>query len=81
MSGNAARPHPMLDEAMRVLGLTLDKQLAMELEVHQTVLSLVRHGRRPVRDGLLLAVHEATGIPFRRLRELAGLPSPQLSFS
>ena len=75
--GPKARPHAALDEAMRVLGLTLDKQLAIEAGIHFTTLSSIRHGRRPVCDATLLQLHDATGIPIRRLKELAGTPISQ----
>jgi hypothetical protein len=54
----------------RELNLETDKELGHYLEVRPTEVSRIRHGRKPIGPKLLLAIHEKTGMPVKRIREL-----------
>lgn len=66
-------PNPLIDEVLSLLGMTLDKQLSLTLDIHATTLSNIRHGRREVSAPVILAFHDATGLSVRRIKELDAL--------
>ena len=66
-------PHPLLDALLEHYGFKLDKQLSVELGVHYTTFSKIRAGLVDVPDPFILLVHDETGWPIRRIKELAGL--------
>jgi hypothetical protein len=60
------------------LNLTCDKRLADVIGIGPTQLCKIRTGSIPLGSAVLLAIYDATDIPIRELKSLAGLPSVAL---
>lgn len=71
----------LLDTVMDLLEVKYDAHLARKLAISPTLVSRVRHGKAPVSDRMLLAMHELTGLSFLALRFLAGSYSLPRSLS
>ncbi|WBS05534.1 hypothetical protein OU994_15225 [Pseudoduganella sp. SL102] len=65
-------PGRLLDTLAERLNAKNDAALSRALEVAPPVLSKIRHGRLPVGATILLRMHEASGIPIRKLRDRMG---------
>lgn len=65
-------PNHLLDTVMQKLGVKSDAALARALDVPPSTISKVRHKQVGVNSTLLLAVHEATEMSIRDLRDLMG---------
>jgi hypothetical protein len=61
--------HPLLDAIKQEFKLTSDAYLARFLEVSAPMISKVRSGASPVTSDFILAVHDATDWPIKRIRE------------
>lgn len=62
--------HPLLDYVKEQYLLQTDIQLAKLLGVTTPCISKVRHKVNPVSSNLLIRVHEITGTPISKLKEL-----------
>jgi hypothetical protein len=65
-------PNTFLDKMLDILRLKNDAALSRALEVGPPVISKIRHGRLPVGAGLLIRIHEVTGLSVADLRLLLG---------
>jgi DNA-binding transcriptional regulator YdaS (Cro superfamily) len=54
----------------RELRMGTDAELARHLGAHPTEVSRIRHGRSQVGPKLILSIHEKTGKPVKKIREL-----------
>lgn len=70
---NPARLLDMLHEVMQVPN---DNQLAAALELERPIICRLRHRRASLSPGVLLRMHDVSGLPINNLRELAGIPVP-----
>jgi hypothetical protein len=61
--------HPLLDAIKQEFKLTSDAYLARFLEVSAPMISKIRSGASPVTSDFILAVHDATDWPIKRIRE------------
>lgn len=61
--------HPLLDAVKQEFKLTSDAYLARFLEVSAPMISKIRSGASPVTSDFILAVHDATDWPIKRIRE------------
>lgn len=76
----AGSANKLLDALIDKIGLKNDAALARALSVSPPVISKLRHATLPIGGTLLVAVHEASGMSIREMKELAGLRSiPSLS--
>lgn len=66
----------LVDEMRRTLNAKNDAALARTLEVAPPVISKLRSGV-PLGNSLLIRIHECTGWPVQRIRDLAAQPAPQ----
>lgn len=67
-------PSHMFDEAMKVLGLRHDYQLAKVLRRDPSFICAIRSGRSPLPAAVLISLNEETGLSIKGLKALAGLP-------
>jgi hypothetical protein len=65
-------PNHLVDALRNHLGLENDAALARRLHVRPPTLSKVRNRRVAVSPALLIAMHEASGLPIHALRRLMG---------
>lgn len=63
-------PSKLLDCLITRLSLTNDAALSRALEVSPAVISKIRNRRSPVTAGILICMHEASGLSIRELREI-----------
>lgn len=63
-------PNGLLDTLRLCLGAKNDASLARRLQVGREVISKIRHGRRGIGAGLLLRMHETSGLSVAELRDL-----------
>lgn len=68
-------PATMLNAVRKSLGFDFDTQLNSHLGFSPGLVSAVKNGHKPLGPNLMLACHEATGIPIEELKRLAGLPA------
>jgi DNA-binding transcriptional regulator YdaS (Cro superfamily) len=61
-------PHTLFDEIIRVYQLKNDAALARMLKISPANISRFRYGRRPIRASLVLAVHDATNWPIKKIK-------------
>jgi hypothetical protein len=65
----------LFDTIIAENGLKNDAALCKLLEIPPPVMSKFRHRKRPLCASVILAIHERTGMPVARIRELAKDPS------
>ncbi|MFL6706617.1 MAG: hypothetical protein ACJ8HI_00255 [Massilia sp.] len=65
-------PAQLLDTMRQQLALDNDAALARELDIQAPLLSKIRNGKLPVSAGLLIRMHEASGLAIEELRGLMG---------
>jgi hypothetical protein len=68
---------PMLDALMVSLKVTTDAALSRKLMVPPPVISKLRNNKIGVSAGLLVRIHDVTGMPINKVRTMLGLPIPQ----
>ena len=68
---------PMLDALMVSLKVTSDAALSRKLMVPPPVISKLRNNKIGVSAGLLVRIHDVTGMSINKVRTLLGLPIPQ----
>jgi plasmid maintenance system antidote protein VapI len=71
MSGAAQ----LFDAILHEKGIRTDGELAEEIGIEPTSLSRLRHGHRPVSDGVILRVHEMTGWSIHDIKVALAMPS------
>jgi transcriptional regulator with XRE-family HTH domain len=64
--------NPLIDAAIKALGVRSDAKLAQYIGMSPPYLSKVRHGKLPVGATLLCLLSEAMDVPVRELRALMG---------
>lgn len=69
-------PVKLINEAAFHLGAQTDWELARMLNFDGAQLWRVRHKKDVISDTLLICFMDATGWDLKKVRELAGLPSP-----
>lgn len=63
------------------LGVTSDAALARALDVAPPTISKIRNRRAPISDGLLIRMHEETGLTIKELKAALGTrPAPRAFF-
>lgn len=67
---------PMLDALMLSLKVTTDAALSRKLMVPPPVISKLRNNKIGVSAGLLVRIHDVTGMSINRVRTVLGLPIP-----
>jgi len=65
-------PDNLLTALIRKLNLKNHAALARALDVEQTVISKIRHGKLPVSASMLIRMHEVTHLSIEDLRSLLG---------
>jgi len=68
---------PMLDVLMVSLKVTSDAALSRKLMVPPPVISKLRNNKIGVSAGLLVRIHDVTGLSINKVRTMLGLPIPQ----
>ncbi len=68
---------PMLDALMVSLKVTTDAALSRKLMVPPPVISKLRNNKIGVSAGLLVRIHDVTGMSINKVRTMLGLPIPQ----
>ncbi len=68
---------PMLDALMASLKVTTDAALSRKLMVPPPVISKLRNNKIGVSAGLLVRIHDVTGMSINKVRMMLGLPIPQ----
>ena len=68
---------PMLDVLMISLKVTSDAALSRKLMVPPPVISKLRNNKIGVSAGLLVRIHDVTGMSINKVRTMLGLPIPQ----
>lgn len=63
-------PHALFDEIIKCYKLKNDAALARMLKISPANISRFRYSRRPIGASLILAVHDATNWPIKRIKEL-----------
>lgn len=66
------QPHLLLDTLRAAHGLKNDFALVQFLGLTPPAISKVRHGANQVSAELMIRIHEKTGMPIARIKELAG---------
>lgn len=69
---NVYSPDRLLNTVREALQLKNDAALARKLEVPAPLISKIRSRRLPVGAGILIRIHEATGLEILDLRSLMG---------
>jgi hypothetical protein len=78
VTGAAGCNHgPMLDALMLSLKVTTDADLSRKLMVPPPVISKLRNNKIGVSAGLLVRIHDVTGMSINKVRTMMGLPIPQ----
>ena len=78
VTGAASCNHgPMLDALMLSLKVTTDADLSRKLMVPPPVISKLRNNKIGVSAGLLVRIHDVTGMSINKVRTMLGLPIPQ----
>lgn len=65
-------PNRLLDTVAEILQVKTDSALATALRVGQPILSKMRHGKANVSSGMLIRMHEITGLTIGELKYLLG---------
>lgn len=60
----------LLDHLIVSFKLKNDAALSRALNFKPPVISKIRHGAQPVTSNTILAIHEAFGVPVKKIREL-----------
>lgn len=68
--------HGFLNGLSRLVGAKNDADLSRTLKLAPHVVSKLRHKRLHLSPGLILRVHDVTGLEVKNIRQLAGLPHP-----
>jgi hypothetical protein len=66
----------MLDILMENLNVTSDAALSRKLMVPPPVISKLRNNKIGFSAGLLVRIHDVTGLPINSVRAMLGLPTP-----
>jgi hypothetical protein len=67
----------MLDALMENLNVTSDAALSRKLMVPPPVISKLRNNKIGVSAGLLVRIHDVTGLSINSVRAMLGLPTPE----
>lgn len=67
------RAAQLFDAIMQEKRFRTDAELAEEIGIEPANLSRLRHGHRPVSDGMVLRIHEVTGWGIRDIKGALGL--------
>jgi len=67
------KPNYLFNHVLDLTGIPSDRQLAERLGVNKSRISNIRNNKEPFTAGVLIALHELTGIPTLQLKEMAGL--------
>lgn len=67
-------PKALIDHVKQVLGVKRDYELVKFVGFNASVISKVRNKRKLLSDELLLALHDATGIPIKEMKQMMGRP-------
>ena len=67
-------PNKLINQALMLLNLKTDIELAHLLEIEQAVISRVRHKKHAVSPHTLIRIMDPTGLSIKEVRELAGIP-------
>jgi len=73
-SYNPARLLDMLHEVMQV---KTDYELAIALEIERPMICRLRRRQKSLTAGVLLRMHDVTGLTIENIRDLAGIPNPR----
>ena len=65
-------PNHLLDALRDILRVKNDAALSRRLSISQTMVSKIRHRRRPIGASLLIRMHEESDLPIAELRALMG---------
>ena len=65
-------PNRLIDSLLKNIGVKNDFQLSQALDMSASNISKIRKGRMGVSAQTLIAMHEASGLSIRELRELMG---------
>ena len=76
-SSTSCNHGPMLDALMANLKVTSDAALSRKLMVPPPVISKLRNNKIGVSAGLLVRIHDVTGMSINKVRTMLGLPIPQ----
>jgi transcriptional regulator with XRE-family HTH domain len=72
MSNTSLQKHPsqspLIDYLLNCLKLKTDAQLARAIGIPHPIVSRLRHGKIPVSAGILLKLHDTTGLTVDELR-------------
>lgn len=68
-------PNVLLNYLMSVMRYKNDSALALALDVPPALISKARNKRIPMSAGVLLRMHEITGMNIRAMREMMGDPT------
>lgn len=60
----------LFEEIKTVMNLNSDAAVGRALDYPPTVISKLRHGKIATGPGTILRIHEKTGIPVKRIREV-----------
>lgn len=63
-------PNALLDEVKKQNGLKSDRALAQFLDTEAPYMSRIRTGKLAVGPSIILSIHEKTGMPVAKIREL-----------
>lgn len=74
---SADKAAAFLDELQRRVGVKNDRALCARLGLQAPMLSKVRNGHCALTAGTILAIHDATGISVRHIREGFGVSANQ----
>lgn len=58
----------LFDVAAEKIGAKNDRRFAMALGVDQPVISKIRHGKLAVGATMVIAIHQATGMPIKEIK-------------
>lgn len=62
-------PNGFIDWLHQVYNVRNDAQLARKMEMNPPQISKIRHRKLPVTAGMLIDVHEETGLPIMEIRK------------
>lgn len=76
LSNPKFNPNNLLDVLQVYFKVRNDSKLAAALRLGRAPISKLRHGRISLTSGVLLRMHDVSGLPINELRQLAGIESP-----
>mgnify|MGYP006272290805 CR=1 FL=1 len=72
LNESSYRPEVFLDKIAKLLKINTDRELGKVLGIPSSVISKIRHKIVPISAKNLLAIHDVSELPIKKLRKMMG---------